>query len=65
MWMAARMVECRWCMAGLFREERAIRLSLRDQRSDAFWYSYEILMAPGADKLLDLLIIAQHVLNTA
>lgn len=52
-------------MAGLFREVWAIRLSLWDKRSNTFWNPYEILMGFVADELLDLLIIAQHVLNSA
>lgn len=65
-WTAGQLLEWRWqCTDGLLREVRAIRLSGGKQRSNTRWNPYKVLTRFVAHELLDLLIIAQHVLNSA
>lgn len=43
----------------------AVGLSLWELRNVALWYPYEILMASVINKILQVVVIAQHILNTA
>lgn len=65
-WTAGQVLEWRWqCMDVLVREVRVIRLSRGKLRGNALWNPYKVLTRFVAHELLDLFIIAQHVLNSA